>query len=640
MANPTLQVDIIARIESFNAAMQTVRGKLNDLGKTIATAGAGLSAGLTLPLLGAGAAAVKYASDTEESLNKVRVAFGNSARTVESFAETTVDSFGIARSTSLDMAALFGDMATSMGLSQGEAAKMSTTLVGLAGDLASFKNIQIDIASTALKSIFTGETESLKELGVVMTQANLEAFALSQGLEEPLKTMSESEKVMLRYQYVLAKTSNAHGDFARTGGGAANQMRMFQESLKEVGAQFGEIMLPIVTDAVTRLNEFLGVVRNLAPEVQKRLLIVGAALASLGPLLIGLGAALKIAAYASDGLGKSALLLAKAFTKVLIPLAPVLLKIAAIVAIVGALFVAMDYLSRNATAFAALFVNAWNGIKRSVLQAISSMAGGISDFLANVPGMGAVSTFFGDVSSKLEGTAAAIEDVAQPAFMSMGEYTQALGKDLAALKDKAADALAGLLGFGAAAEEAIPARAERPKVAQAQIEHTTPDIIERVSNAPQFDPQSLVVFSFLDQLRNAVQENELAVEHYAQRFTDGFARMVVEGEKLRDVLRQVAKQLLSKGLSALLQAVLIGGTGPLGTALGGAGGKGILGKLFPKFFGAATAGSLFGGVGAAQSPFVGASPVSGAQMQLAGEFRLAGQDLKLVIDRANRVAGV
>ena len=126
------------------------------------------------------------------------------------------------------MAALFGDMATSMGYSQDAAAQMSMALVNLAADLASFKNIGIDQASTALKSIFTGETESLKELGVVMTQANLEAYALAEGYTTAYTAMDQAQQVAVRYQYVLANTQNAQGDFARTSDSTANQLRIFR----------------------------------------------------------------------------------------------------------------------------------------------------------------------------------------------------------------------------------------------------------------------------------------------------------------------------------------------------------------------------------------------------------------------------
>ena len=253
--------------------------------QNLSSAGNALTLGLTTPLLAAGAAAVNYASDTEESLNKVDVAFGSSSAAVRAWSEQTLTSIGLARGTALDMAALFGDMATSMGYSQDAAADMSTELVNLAGDLASFKNISIDEAATALKSIFTGETESLKNLGVVMTETNLEAYAMSKGLTKAYSAMTETEKVALRYEYVLAKTTNAQGDFARTSDSTANQLRVLQESLKEAAASLGTELLPIVTPVIQRIGELVQKLSGLDDTTKSNIVRAGLWLATLGPAL-------------------------------------------------------------------------------------------------------------------------------------------------------------------------------------------------------------------------------------------------------------------------------------------------------------------------------------------------------------------
>ena len=213
---------------------------IGKLGNKIKSVGQSMTVGLTLPIIAAGGAMVKLASDMEETINKVDVSFGDSSKTVKDWAKNSITSMGLAQQSALDSAALYGDMATGMGLGQEQASKMAMTLTQLGADLASFKNISNDMAQTALKSIFTGETESLKNLGVVMTQTNLEQYAMSKGIRKKIKDMTEAEKVNLRYNYVLEKTKNAHGDFARTGGGASNQMRMFQENLKELGVTFGQ----------------------------------------------------------------------------------------------------------------------------------------------------------------------------------------------------------------------------------------------------------------------------------------------------------------------------------------------------------------------------------------------------------------
>ena len=226
-----LIVKISGDIKDFNNKMNAAAGKMKDTGEKMKKIGSSMSKYVTLAVLAAGTASVKMASDFDESINKVDVAFKNSSKDIQAWAKTTLKNFGIAEGSALDMAALFGDMATSMGLPTDKAAEMSKSMVGLAGDLASFKNVGIDQAMTALNGVFTGETESLKMLGIVMTEANLAAFALSKGITKNVQDMTQAEKVNLRYAYVMQQTTNAQGDFARTGGDAANQMRVFKESL-------------------------------------------------------------------------------------------------------------------------------------------------------------------------------------------------------------------------------------------------------------------------------------------------------------------------------------------------------------------------------------------------------------------------
>ena len=251
--------------------------------------GQNLTLGVTAPVLAAGAAAFKMASDYEESLNKVRVAFGSSSSSVEEFSKTAIDSIGLAEQSALDMAALFGDMATSMGLTRPAAAEMSTSLVQLAGDLSSFKNINIEEVTTALAGVFTGETESLKRLGIVMTEANVQAYALEKGIKKKLNTMSQAEKVALRYEYVLNATKNAQGDFARTSDGAANQMRVVSQAVKDLGADFGKILLPVITPLIKTIADAVKRFANLDEATKKTVITVAALAAAIGPVLIVYG---------------------------------------------------------------------------------------------------------------------------------------------------------------------------------------------------------------------------------------------------------------------------------------------------------------------------------------------------------------
>lgn len=166
----------VMKSEAANTA-KSIGDAVSSAGKKISKFGTSMTKYVTTPVLAAGAAAVKFASDYEENLNKVDASFKDSAQVVKDWAKTATEQFGMSESAALEATSLFGDMGTSMGLTTAQAADMSTNLAGLAGDLASFKNIGIDQAMTALKGVFTGETESIKELGVVLTETNLKEFA-------------------------------------------------------------------------------------------------------------------------------------------------------------------------------------------------------------------------------------------------------------------------------------------------------------------------------------------------------------------------------------------------------------------------------------------------------------------------------
>lgn len=278
-----------AGLNRADSKMANFQNKMQKVGEGMSNVGKKMTMGLTLPLVGLGVAGVKMASDLNETVNKVNVAFGESASKVQEWGNTTLKSLGLAKGSALDAAALFGDMATSMGLPQQAAADMSMKMVGLGADLASFKNISFEEAQTALAGVFTGETESLKRLGVVMTQTQLDAFALAQGLGKTTSEMSQAELVNLRYAFVMDKTKNAQGDFARTSDGTANQLRIMQETFKETSATIGQNLLPIVTKIATKVSEWTKKFAELSPQTQKVILIIAAVVAVMGPLLIVIG---------------------------------------------------------------------------------------------------------------------------------------------------------------------------------------------------------------------------------------------------------------------------------------------------------------------------------------------------------------
>jgi len=272
--------------QSMANSLDKLKDKLDKIGTKSMQFGKDMFLKATLPISLFATKFIKDASDYSESINKVDVAFGEASKTVKEFSLLAGKNFGIDKGTALDMAALFGDMSTSMGLSQEKASTLSTSLVGLAGDLASFKNLNISEVQTALAGIFTGETESLKRLGVVMTEENLNQFLKIQGIAKKMSDLTQAEKVLQRYSYVVKMTANSHGDFLRTQTGFANQMRIAGSAYKDLSIQLGIAILPYATQFLGVLIKGIQYFQQLTPQTQKFILIVAGLVAILPPLVI------------------------------------------------------------------------------------------------------------------------------------------------------------------------------------------------------------------------------------------------------------------------------------------------------------------------------------------------------------------
>jgi hypothetical protein len=274
-----------ADFKGFDKAVKNATKKLDRFSRNANKLGNQLSTNLTLPILAVGAGAVKLASDFEESLNKVNVSFGESSKEVQDFAKTTLDNFGIAEGSALEMASLFGDLSTSIGFTQKSAADMSVELVGLAGNLASFKNVQIDVAQTALKGIFTGETEALKNLGINVTENVLKQSEFFKALGKTFNQLTLVEKTQLRFNEVIKQSANAQGDYIRTQDGVANSTRNLQESVKELGEQFGKELLPLASDVIKTLKGVVDRMRSMSDENKTLAINIALVTAALGPLI-------------------------------------------------------------------------------------------------------------------------------------------------------------------------------------------------------------------------------------------------------------------------------------------------------------------------------------------------------------------
>lgn len=215
-------------------------------------------------LIDFGADCLRLGSDLQEVQNVVDVTFPQMSKQVDNFAKNAAASFGLSETMAKKFAGTSGAMAKSFGFSEQAAYEMATTLTGLAGDVASFYNISQDEAYTKLKSVFTGETETLKDLGVVMTQSALDAYALANGYGKTTAKMSEMEKVALRYKFVQDQLSAASGDFIRTSDGWANQVRVLQLQFDSLKATIGQGLINVLTPVIKVINTIIGKLMSLA----------------------------------------------------------------------------------------------------------------------------------------------------------------------------------------------------------------------------------------------------------------------------------------------------------------------------------------------------------------------------------------
>ena len=202
-------------------------------------------------------AGIDYASDLAEVQNVVDVTFGSATEAINSWSKECLAAYGMNEVSAKRYAGTIGAMLKSSGLAGDAIVDMSKDMVGLAGDMASFYNLDLETAFEKIRSGISGETEPLKQLGINMSVANLEAYALSQGITTAYNEMSQAEQVMLRYNYLMSTTADAQGDFARTQDSYANQTRLLSESWLEFTGIMAEQLLPVLTTIVSWLNNIV-----------------------------------------------------------------------------------------------------------------------------------------------------------------------------------------------------------------------------------------------------------------------------------------------------------------------------------------------------------------------------------------------
>ena len=328
---------------SITDGLKRVSDKMTDVGKT-------LTAGVTLPIVGLGVVAGKWASDAAESANKVNVVFGEQAATILAWAKDSERAFGLSEGQANSFFGSVGTMLQGFGLDMSVIPDMSKSIVTLAADLGSFHNLDTAQVMDMISASFRGEYDSIQRVIPTINAAAVETKALAMTGKVAKDSLTAQEKALATYQLMLEGAGPATGDFARTQDGAANSTRIAMAQIRSAGETIGSIFLPIVSAAASKVAEWADKFANLDQGTQKIIVVVAAVAAALGPLLLGVGA-----------VAKSILAVNAAMTT--LAANPVVLAIIAITVAIAALVAGAVYAYNNFEWFKNAVDAAWDGIQ-------------------------------------------------------------------------------------------------------------------------------------------------------------------------------------------------------------------------------------------------------------------------------------
>ena len=264
-ADGSVIIDTRMDTSGVQNGVSAIKQSFNGLGSAVKKIGLLIGGAFAIgKLTQFGKECIELGSNLVEVQNVVDVTFTTMSDKVNEFAKNAMTSAGLSETMAKQYVGTFGAMSKSFGFSESQAYDMSTALTQLTGDVASFYNISQDLAYIKLKSVFTGETETLKDLGVVMTQSALDQYALANGYGKTTSEMTEQEKVALRLAFVQKQLSAASGDFIRTSDSWANQVRVMQLQLQSLKATVGQGLINIFTPVLKVINILLGKLATLA----------------------------------------------------------------------------------------------------------------------------------------------------------------------------------------------------------------------------------------------------------------------------------------------------------------------------------------------------------------------------------------
>lgn len=239
-------------VSVVGGAVNNIKSKFNILNSTLAK-------GLSLAsLVAVSKKCFELSSNLAEVQNVVDTTFGKSSNIINEFAESALKNFGLTELQAKKYVSTLGAIAKASGETEEATLQMSTNLTKLTADVASFFNYDYDTAFHKIRSGLTGETEPLKDLGVVMTVANLEQYRLAQGIKTSYREMSSAEQMALRYNFIMKSLTDTQGDFNKTQASWANQLRILQGQAQQLGAILGNLLQKVLYPVLSVVNAILG----------------------------------------------------------------------------------------------------------------------------------------------------------------------------------------------------------------------------------------------------------------------------------------------------------------------------------------------------------------------------------------------
>lgn len=407
---------------------------MQKLGGNLQKVGVGMTAALTVPLGAFGVASFKAASDAAELESAFNQTFGNLAGAMNDWATQTGDAMGRSTQSMQKLANTFGIFFNQAAPTREEAAKMSQTFAVLAQDLSSFYNVSESDALAKLRSGLSGESEPLRDFGVFLSEAAVQAKALEMGLAGANNPLTEQEKIMARYAIILEQTKNAQGDVARTSGGTANQMRAAAAAFEELQVVVGTKLLPVLTPLISKLGEMLNWFSQLPEPVQTFAVAAAAIGAAFGPVLGAIGTMITIAPklVAAFNMIRVAALFLMAN--------PVILAFAAVIA-------GIYYAWQNWDKIEPIVRRMYEGVRRWLVEKLASVfawlrdkilavTGFFKDMYIAVVGNSYVPDMVEEIGTEFDRLQSLMVDPAQKATTSVTEATRQMASDVSSLLDR------------------------------------------------------------------------------------------------------------------------------------------------------------------------------------------------------------